>query len=277
MGIIGNEIVDTLANEGTTKEKPTATPHIHIAHATPSWLASCPTATRDHGAIQNLHTFVTKAHDYREVRMAQHKHPYVDKWLSNDQINQKLSNHFWKNNKISDAQITQTLKFRYAQYMGNHRKNIFWPLKFQNPNCTLCHKNDRDTWPHLLSICEHPYLKGLRIARHNKAIHLITQTLQANKHTSYYTLTNACNLNNNNQERSVPEWLIDCTCTQTRCQCHAKLRPDILCILGAPNHTPTPLLPSHTHTQYNSLNSHTVTIDSPNKPSHKTCQMRPIN
>ena len=123
----------------------------------------------------------------------------------------KLSNHFWKNNKIANAQITQTLKFWYAQYMGNHRKNIFRPLKFQNPNCTMCHKNDRDTWPHLLSICEHPYLKGLRIARHNNAVHLITQTLQANKHNRYYTLTNAGNTNNNTQEQIVPDWLMNCT------------------------------------------------------------------
>ena len=175
MGIKGNEIADTLANEGTTKEKPTPTSHIHIAHATPYWLASCPTTTHD-GAIRNLHTFVTKAHDHREVRMAQHKHPYVDKWLSNE-----IPTTSGKNNKITDAQIAQTLKFRYAQYIGNHKKNIFWPLKFQNPNCTLCHKNDRDTWPHLLSTCKHPYLKGLRIARHNKAIYLNTKTLQANK------------------------------------------------------------------------------------------------
>ena len=162
-GIKGNEIAYTLANERTNKEKLTPTPHIHIAHTTPYWLTSCPTATRD-GAIRNLHTFITKAHDQQEVRLAQHIHLYVDKWLSNNQINQKLSNHFWKNNKITYAQITQTLKFQYAQYMGNHKKHIFWPLKFQNPNCTLCHKNDRDTWPHLLSMCEHPYLKGLRIA-----------------------------------------------------------------------------------------------------------------
>jgi hypothetical protein len=81
-------------------------------------------------------------------------------------------------------------------------KNIFWPLKFQNPNCTLCHKNDRDTWPHLLSMCEHRYLKGLRIARHNKVVHLITQTLQANKHTRYYTLTNAGTHNNMSQEQT---------------------------------------------------------------------------
>ena len=179
---------------------------------------------------------------------AQHKYPYVEKRLSNDQINQKLSNYFWKNIKISDAQITQTLKFRYAHYIGNHRKNIFWPLKFPNPNCTLCHKNDRDTWPHLLSMCKHPYLKGLRIARQNKAVHLITHTLQANKRTKYYTLTNAGTINNNKQEQTGPEWLIECTCTQTPCKCHARRRPDILCVLGAPNHTPTPLISSNAHT-----------------------------
>ena len=43
-----------------------------------------------------------------------------------------------------------------------------------------------------------PYLKGLRITRHNNVVNLITHTLQANKHTRYYTLTNACNLNNTN-------------------------------------------------------------------------------
>ena len=87
--IIGNKIAYTLANEGALKEKPTAAPQIHIAHATPYWLASCPTAMRD-GAIQNLHTFVTKAHNYREVRTAQNRFSFVEKWLSNDQINQKL-------------------------------------------------------------------------------------------------------------------------------------------------------------------------------------------
>ena len=71
-----------------------------------------------------------------------------------------------------------------------------------------------------------------------ETVHLITQTLQANKHIRYYTLTTACNL----------EWLIECTCPQTNCQCQVRLRPGVLCILGAPNHTPTPLLPSNTHT-----------------------------
>ena len=47
IGISGNKIADTLANKGTLKEKLDMTPHIHIAHTTPYWLASCPTATYD--------------------------------------------------------------------------------------------------------------------------------------------------------------------------------------------------------------------------------------
>ena len=171
--ITGNEIADTLANEGTLMEKPTNTPHIHIAHTTPYWLASCPTTTHD-GAIRNLHSFITKERKNHEIGMAITKFPYVDKWLSNTQINQKLSNHFWKNDNVTNAQITQTIKSRYAQYMGNCRMNIFWPLIHLYPNSTPCQHNDKDTWPHLLLTCEHPYLKGLRIARHNKAVHLIT-------------------------------------------------------------------------------------------------------
>ena len=132
--------------------------------------------------------------------------------------------------------------------MGNHRKHIFWPLIHQNPNCTLCHNNDRNTWSHLLSACENPYLKGLRIARHNKAVHLITQTLQANKNTRFFTLAKARKINNKTPDQTIPDWLLKCTCLQTQCKCHPKLRPYILCIIGAPNQTQTPMTPSPTRT-----------------------------
>ena len=69
---MANEKTDTLANEGTLKEKPFAAPHMHLAHATPYWLARCPTATHN-GAIRNIHKFVMEAHDNREVIIAQNK------------------------------------------------------------------------------------------------------------------------------------------------------------------------------------------------------------
>ena len=72
------------------------------------------------------------------------------------------------------------------------------------------------------------------------------------------------------------EWLIECTCTQMKCQCYPKLRPDILCILEAPNHTPTPLLPSNAHTIQ--IIEFTQCHDKfPYKLSHKTSQIRPLN
>ena len=40
--ITGNEIADTLANEGTTKENPPNTPHSHIAHSTPILASQLP-------------------------------------------------------------------------------------------------------------------------------------------------------------------------------------------------------------------------------------------
>ena len=75
-----------------------------------------------------------------------------------------------------------------------------------------------------------------------------TQTLQANKNTRFFTLTNAWTLNNTTPTQIIPDLLIKCSCQQLPCQCQAKLRPDILCIIGAPNHTQTPMSPSPTHT-----------------------------
>ena len=76
----------------------------------------------------------------------------------------------------------------------------------------------------------------------------MAQTLQANKNTRFFTLTNAGHLPNHPQEQTIPDWLLQCICTQEPCQCQAKLRPNIMCIIGAPNHIQTPILPSINHT-----------------------------
>ena len=146
----------------------------------------------------------------QELRLPQSKFAYINKWTSNDQINHKLSNQFWRDLKTTNAWIAQT------------------------SNCTLCPNNTIDTWPHLLSTCSNPHIKGLCIARHNKAIHQIIHKLQSIKHTRYYTLINAGNQNSRPQDNTIPQWLLQCTCPTIPCTCLAKLRPNILCILGAP-------------------------------------------
>jgi hypothetical protein len=66
--------------------------------------------------------------------------------------------------------------------------------------------------------------------------------------TKFYTLTNAGNLNNLPPDPTIPYWLLKCTCPQQLCQCQAKLRPDILCIIGTPNQIQTPISPSPNYT-----------------------------
>ena len=206
---------------------------IHMAHTMPYWLNGVPNDTHM-GAIWNLQTYVNKEHKNQELKWAQSKFAYIDKWTSNDQINPKISNQLWKNPGITDAQITQFLKFTSAQYMGNHRKHIFWPNMYPNPNCTLCPNKALDTWPHILSTCSNQHSKRLRIARHNKAIHQIGRTLQSSRHTRCYTLINAGNQNLIPQDNTIPTWLLQCSCHTTPCTCLARLRPNILCILGTP-------------------------------------------
>jgi hypothetical protein len=53
---------------------------------------------------------------------------------------------------------------------------------------------------------------------------------------------NAGKTNEQPQENTVPHWLLPCTCNnQThRCQCNAKLRPNILCIRNHPYNVEPP-------------------------------------
>ena len=53
IGIIGNEMVDQLANDKHLAQH-TPTPHYHIAHTTPSWLNGVPIGERNR-EICNLH------------------------------------------------------------------------------------------------------------------------------------------------------------------------------------------------------------------------------
>ena len=238
---------DHLANDGALLNKPPNTSKIHTTHTTPYWLNGVLTGTHM-GAIRNLQTYINKEHRNQESRLARSKFTYIDKWTSNDQINHKFSNQFWKNPGTIDAQITQTLKVQYAQNMGNHRKHIFWPNLYPNPNCTLCSNNIIDTWPHLLSTCSNSHMKGLRIAHHNKAVHQSVHRLQSNKHTRYYTLVIVGHQNVIPQDNKIPQWLLQCTCPTTLCTCLAKQRPYVLCILRAPIDNQPPLRPTPSHT-----------------------------
>lgn len=115
--------------------------------------------------------------------------------------------------------------------MGNNQQNIIWPTTHPNPKLY--------TWPHLLT-CLNQCSKGLQIARHNNVLHLIARTLQSNKHNKFYTLIIARAQNPLPNDITISEWLPECTCL-------AKLRPDLQCVLGAPNNNWPPITPTPPH------------------------------
>ena len=172
------------------------------------------------------------------------KFPNINKWTCDPNIDKVLSNRFWTNPQRSKSQITQVLKFCTGQYMGNICKHLFWPNRFQNSNCDICHLNEQDTWSHVLLKYNNSIIHALRIKRHNKAIWKLCKLLLFVPSTRCYTLMNAGTYMNSPPDNTVPSWLIQCSCNTPRCQCNARFRSDLLCVQGIPYKGTPPTKPN---------------------------------
>jgi ribonuclease HI len=246
VGIFGNEKADKLAKIGVAK--PPEAIHgnlMHIYHPFPHYLHSKTFRT---GPIRNLDMHLLLLHKHQLQHRIIPKQPSVQKWTSNDALDHTLSNAFWKDPKISQTHISQILKFRNGQYMGNCRKHIFWPKAFPSIFCALCnqHSTNIDTWPHLLASCHHPVIKGLHMDRHNKALNHIREMFLTHHLTRWKCLTNGSSTPTNPCEHTVPSWILPhhCTCPPLPCQCPTRLCPDILLIEGLPTHALPPTQPT---------------------------------
>ena len=142
--ITDNKTIDTLVDEGTHKENPTITPHIHIAHPTPCWLASCPITTHDI-AICNLHACIKKEHISREYSSTKKQ----TSMLTNEYQTIKWTTNFWKTECVTDAQITQTLNLDMLDTWKTIEKIPYGPSHTKVPIA------------HLLSTCKIPHITGL--------------------------------------------------------------------------------------------------------------------
>ena len=81
---------------------------------------------------------------------------------------------------------------------------------------------------------------------------------------SHFTLVHTGTQHQRHPQNTLPSWLLACLCFEPERQCLAKLHQDIpLCVKGK---SPHPTHSHHsqciTHLQYDSRNSHIVTIDS---------------
>ena len=129
--------------------------------------------------------------------------------------------------------------------MGHARKQLFFGrIAYPSHTCPICNTQEADTWLHVLLKCKQQHIHALITKRHNKAVWEIRKLLISNKKTRYYTLMNACTYNELPQENTVPPWLLPCTCTTQRCHYNARLKHDILCILGHPYKSPPPEAPT---------------------------------
>jgi ribonuclease HI len=124
--IIGNDEADKLAKERSKIILVSDIPyHPHEnAHSTPYWWSR----EDDHpfrGPIRHLKSYLEKLEKEENEKISKN-FDNINKWVNNPLINNKISNNFWINPTVTDSQITQLLKFRYGQYMGNARKHLFW-------------------------------------------------------------------------------------------------------------------------------------------------------
>ena len=134
---------------------------------------------------------------------------------------------------ITNAQITQTLKFRYERYFKNYRKKHILKQDI-SPTRNMCMSQHNDTCLHLLSCCIDKHIINLTTNWHNKAIHTPANTLLAHSTTRCFSLINAGTIKDRTPYNTICLWLLPCTCYLPRYNCPTRLRPDILCILGAP-------------------------------------------
>ena len=241
----GNDQAYTLAKQGRELDHKDAAISYEHAQPTPYYLQKdwwhSMQETHDKGSIRHLSKYILKYDNEHNLTIIANQTHQLHKWLENDDIDKILSNDFWTNPAITYKQKTCLIKFQTGQYMGHARKQLFFGREaFPSRTCPICNSTDAETWLHVLLKCKQQHIHALITKRHNKAVWEIRRLILTNKISRHYTLMNAGTHNDTPQENTVPPWLLPCTCSTQRCHCNARLKPDILCIIGHPHNHPSP-------------------------------------
>ena len=157
-----------------------------FAHATPyyyqkDWWHSM-IGTPDKGPKRLLEKYIIKYDRKNNLEVVATLFSNIDKWITNEDIDNELSNDFWTNINIKDFKKTCLLKLRHGQYMGNARKQLFFGREaFPSITCSTCNSLDPNTWLHVLLKCRQHHIHALRINRHDKAIWALRKLLVSTK------------------------------------------------------------------------------------------------
>jgi hypothetical protein len=130
VNIQGNESADKLAKQGTKlPHRLPQSPHEH-AYSTPYHLHKDTWPDMDQtpykGPISHLLPYITQHDKTHNLELVAQNFPNIFKWTNDPNIDPATSTNFWTHPSITDPQRTCILKFRYNQYMGNARKQLFF-------------------------------------------------------------------------------------------------------------------------------------------------------
>ena len=155
-----------------------------------------------------FHSTKTSTHTHTHTT-----HTYIAKWLNNPLIHFIVSNYLWSSPQCTDAQITQTLKLRYKQSMGNQRKYTIWHGQFPTPSCIMCPLRESNTCLYLLSMCTNPIINNIQTTRHNKLLWPIHKLPFSHSKTHDTFLTYVGTYVGTPPNHTIHAWLYPCTCT----------------------------------------------------------------
>ena len=116
VNIEGNEEADKLAKSGLDLEHRNAKHPYEHAHATPYYYQKddWPSMMEvpDKGPVRVLEKQIKKFDRENNLEIMATQTPNICKWTGNKDIDNELSNEFWKNPAITDKQKSCLIKFR---------------------------------------------------------------------------------------------------------------------------------------------------------------------
>jgi hypothetical protein len=98
------------------------------------------------GPIHHLQPYLQSYDTQHNLNKFATSFPNIEKWTTNINIDISTATNFWTHPNVIDFQKTYLLKFRYNQYMGNVRKQLFFGQDlYPFITCSICPSPEPDT------------------------------------------------------------------------------------------------------------------------------------
>lgn len=127
--------------------------------------------------------------------------------------------------------------------MGHAWKQLYFGRE-ACPSNPIYSSSNVDTWLHALLICQQQHIHALLTSIHNKVVWEVKILIVSNTNSRYFTLMNTRTHNGLLHDNTIPPRLLPCVYNAQRCHCNARLKPNILCVIGHQYNDPPPITPT---------------------------------